>query len=339
MEFGVYTFGDLVTDPHTGTTISAHTRMLQVLDLARKAEASGLDVIGVGEHHGEEFVNSATAIMLTAMASVTSSIRLTSAATLLSTADPVRTYQEFATADLISNGRIELMFGRGAYTDNFPLFGYELTDYDALFLEKLHLFQLLNSQDRVSWSGQFRPPLVDAPIAPRALQPQLPVCIGAVSPASVKRTAEMGYPISIPVLDGKLETYVELATIYKETWRTCGYNETEESISFYGHMYLSEKLEDTYSSFFPNYQNYRLPWTKNRLSRIEFDRLIAPDGALLVGTPEMVAEKISYLRLQTGAKRFVGQIDIGAQTEQIVHRSVELLGTNVRALVNEKCRF
>ncbi len=198
MELGIYTFGDIVADPHTGRTPSAGERMGQMLDMARLADNAGLDIIGVGEHHGLGFVNSATATTIAAMAAATKRIRLTSASTLLSTADPVRTFQEFATADLVSNGRVEIIFGRGAFNDNFPLFGYDMKDYDALFAEKLGLFAQLNGSDRVTWSGKFRPALNNAEIAPRPAQPKLPVWIGALSQGSVERAAGRCRRLSMP---------------------------------------------------------------------------------------------------------------------------------------------
>jgi alkanesulfonate monooxygenase SsuD/methylene tetrahydromethanopterin reductase-like flavin-dependent oxidoreductase (luciferase family) len=192
MELGIYTFGDIVADPHTGRKPTAGERMQQMLDMALLADEGGLDVIGVGEHHGLGFVNSATATTIAGMAARTKRIRLTSASTLLSTADPVRTFQEFATADLVSGGRVEIIFGRGAFNDNFPLFGFDMKDYDALFAEKLQLFELLNSNERVTWSGRFRPPLDNSEIAPRPHQPKLPVSIGALSQGSVSRAARLG---------------------------------------------------------------------------------------------------------------------------------------------------
>lgn len=198
MELGLYTFGDLVKDPKTGKTISGKERMHQLMELAKVADEAGLDILGVGEHHGLNFVNSATATTIAAMAAVTKRIRFTSASTLLTTADPVRTFQEFATADLVSEGRVEIIFGRGAFTDNFPLFGFDLKDYDNLFIEKLKLFELLNSNERVSWKGRFRPELIDAEIAPRPAQEKLPVWIGAGSQGSVIRAASLGYPVVIP---------------------------------------------------------------------------------------------------------------------------------------------
>ena len=198
MELGIYTFGDMVADPHTGRKPSPVEKMRQLLDLAKLADEAGLDIIGVGEHHGLDYVNSATATLIAAMAAVTRRIRLTSASTLLSTADPVRTFQEFAMADLVSGGRVEIIFGRGAFTDNFPLFGFDLKDYDALFMEKLALFAELNSHDHVTWSGQFRPALDNAEIAPRPAQPTVPVSIGAGSPGSVARAARLGYPLTMP---------------------------------------------------------------------------------------------------------------------------------------------
>jgi alkanesulfonate monooxygenase SsuD/methylene tetrahydromethanopterin reductase-like flavin-dependent oxidoreductase (luciferase family) len=190
MELGLYTFGDLTANPRTGRPPGPQERMI----LAGEA---GLDIVGVGEHHGVGFVNSATAVTIAAMAQATKQIRLTSAVTLLSTADPVRTFQEFATADLVSEGRVELIFGRGAFTESFPLFGFDLKDYDALFAEKLGLFAEINTKGRVTWSGRFRPALHEAEIAPRPAQGRLPVWIGAGSTASIERAARLGYPLAI----------------------------------------------------------------------------------------------------------------------------------------------
>src|SRR3984957_693802 len=215
MELGIYTFGDMVPDPKTGRTVSGRERMRQMLDMAKLAADAGLDILGVGEHHALRYVNSATATLISAMAAITRRIRFTSASTSISTADPVRTYQEFAMADLVSGGRVELIFGRGAFTDNFPLFGFDLEDYDALFVEKVGLFAELNSHERVSWSGQFRPALRDAEIAPRAPQKKPPVWIGAGSAGSVVRAANLGYPLALPMVGGSLDRYAQITSLYR----------------------------------------------------------------------------------------------------------------------------
>ena len=259
MELGLYTFGDLVADPRTGTAVSARDRMRQMLELARLADAAGLDIIGVGEHHALKYVNSATATILAAMAAVTRRIRLTSASTSISTADPVRTFQEFATADLVSDGRVEIIFGRGAFTDNFPLFGYKLEDYDALFLEKLALFAELNDHERVTWSGRFRPRLVDAEIAPRPAQAKLPVWIGAGSPGSVARAAKLGYPLAIPMVGGSLRGYAGIAALYREAWQAAGRPAESVRIASFSHLHVTETSRETREAFYPYYSAYLEP--------------------------------------------------------------------------------
>src|SRR5271170_2588732 len=240
MELGIYTFGDMVIDPATGRAASPPERTRQMLEMARLADEAGLDIIGVGEHHGLRYVNSATATLMAAMAAVTKRIRLTSASTLISTADPVRTYQEFATADLVSEGRVEIIFGRGAFLDNFPLFGHDLNDYDELFVEKLGLFAMLNAQERVSWSGRFRPPLHDAEIAPRPAQKQLPVWIGAGSPASIARAAALGYPLALPMVGGNLANYAQAVTLYRQRWQQAGRDARDIRLATFAHLHVTE---------------------------------------------------------------------------------------------------
>ncbi|MGI4871884.1 MAG: LLM class flavin-dependent oxidoreductase [Janthinobacterium lividum] len=327
MELGVYTFGDLVADPKTGRTISAQERMRQLLDLAQLADQTGLDVLGVGEHHGLNFVNSATATTLAAMAAVTKRIRLTSATTLLSTADPVRTFQEFATVDLVSDGRAELIFGRGAFLDNFPLFGFDQQDYDELFVEKLGLFAQLNTQERVSWEGRFRAPLRNAEIAPRPVQPRLPVWIGAGSPGSLARAAALGYPVAMPVLGGSLPGYARLAAFYRQQWaeqqpgRPC-------QLAVFSHLHLSETARQTQEDFYPYYSAYLEPLFKGPMPKRQYEEMLAPMGSLVGGSPQQVIDKLLLLK-SMGVTRYVGQLDIGGQPFADVAKGLELFMTKV----------
>ncbi|HEY8356217.1 MAG TPA: LLM class flavin-dependent oxidoreductase, partial [Ramlibacter sp.] len=245
MELGIYSFGDIATDPHTGKKPTTIERTRQLMEMAKLADDAGLEVIGIGEHHGLDFVNSATATLISGMAAATKRIRFTSASTLLSTADPVRTFQEFSMADLVSGGRVEIIFGRGAFNDNFPLFSYDMKDYDALFDEKLRLFELLNSNERVTWSGKFRPQLREAEIAPRPHQPKLPVSIGALSQSSVERVAKLGYPLMIPVLGGSMEGYADIAAHHRYVWGLSGRKQDDAKISLFSHFQVTETAEET----------------------------------------------------------------------------------------------
>ena len=327
MELGFYTFGDLVADPKTGRTYSAKERMRQLLDLARLTEDAGLDVLGVGEHHGLNFVNSSTATTLAAMAAITKRIRLTSATTLLSTADPVRTFQDFATVDLVSDGRAELIFGRGAYADNFPLFGFDTKDYDALFVEKLALFAQLNTQERVTWSGKFRAALRDAEIAPRPVQPQLPVWIGAGSPGSLARAAALGYPAAIPVLGGSLPGYAQLAAFYRQHWAQQQPGQPFK-LAVFSHFHLSATAQQTREDFYPYYSAYLQPLFKGPMPRQAYADMLAPTGSLIAGSPQQVLDKLMQLK-QMGVTRYVGQVDIGGQLFADVARQIELFSSQV----------
>ena len=329
MELGIYTFGDRDPDPHTGETVSARERTRQMLDMARLADAAGLDVIGVGEHHGLRYVNSATATLMAAMAATTKRIRLTSASTSISTADPVRTFQEFAMADLVSDGRVEVIFGRGAFTDNFPLFGFSLDDYDDLFLEKVGLFAELNSKERVTWSGRFRPALVNAEISPRPAQPQLPVWIGAASPNSIARAATLGYPLAIPVLGGPLGGYAQLAELYRRAWVKSGRALSDVRIAAFAHLHVTETSRETREDFFPYYSAYLEPLFKGPMPQEAYAQMLSPQGSLVAGSVTEVIDKLTALREAMGISRFIGQIDIGGQPYADVAKGIELFAAKV----------
>lgn len=329
MELGIYTFGDIVADPHTGRKPSPAERMRQMLDMARLADDAGLDVIGVGEHHGLGFVNSATATTIAAMAAQTRRIRLTSASTLLSTADPVRTFQEFATADLVSGGRVEIIFGRGAFTDNFPLFGYVMKDYDALFAEKLALFGELNGSDRVTWSGRFRPALNNAEIAPRPAQARLPVWIGALSQGSVERAARLGYPMVMPVLGGTFEGYADMAAHYRSVWAQSGRKPEDARIALFSHLHITETSQETEQDFYPYYSAYLRPMFRGPMPPAVYAQMLSAQGTLVGGSVQQVVDKIAMLKEATGADRYVGQIDIGGQPYSAVAKGIELLAGKV----------
>ncbi|MGI4022901.1 MAG: LLM class flavin-dependent oxidoreductase [Janthinobacterium lividum] len=332
MELGLYSFGDLVTNPVNGIKITAEERMRQMLEMAQMADDWGLDILGIGEHHSLKFVNSATATTLSAMAAVTKRIRLTSSTTLLSTADPVRTFQEFATADLISGGRIELIFGRGAFTDNFPLFGFDLKDYDALFMEKLELFSLLNSNERVTWKGKFRPELINQEIAPRPIQKKLPVWIGAGSPQSVARAAILRYPVAVPVLGGTLSGYARLGSIYQQAWQQGDVDE-QMRISVFSHLHVTETSQQTHKDFYPYYSAYLEPLFKGQMPVEQYQQMLSADGSLIGGSVQEVIDKIMFLKEKMGLTRYVGQIDIGGQDFTAVAKGIELFATKVAPVV------
>ncbi|PSJ57449.1 LLM class flavin-dependent oxidoreductase [Kumtagia ephedrae] len=329
MRLGIYTFGDLRPDPVTGKTISPAERMAQMMEMAKLADEAGLDLIGVGEHHGLDYVNSATAVQLAAIGTVTKRIRLSSATTLIATADPVRTFQEFATADLLSGGRVEIIVGRGAFNDNYALFGHDMADYDALFVEKLDLLERLNTSERITWRGQFRSPLSDAPIAPRPAQPRLPISVGAVSPASVQRVAREGYRLTLPLLGGLIPRYGQLAELYRTAWTDRGRSASARpEVAVFGHAHVSTK-SGAMADFFPYYSAYLEPLFKGSIPQDQYRAFWSPTGSLIAGSPLQVVDKLSLLHEATGCDLFAGQIDIGAQPFSQVLRGIELLATQV----------
>lgn len=328
MELGLYTFGDIVKNPVTGKTVSYEERLRQMLELAVIADQAGLDIIGVGEHHGANFVNSATAATISAMAALTKRIRLTSATTLISTADPVRTFQEFATADLVSGGRVELIFGRGAFTENFPLFGFDVENYDELFVEKVALFELLNSNERVSWKGKFRPELLDAEISPRPVQSRLPVWIGAGSSGSIFRAATLGYPLVIPVLGGRLPAYAQLVKIYREVWKHSG-RKDEPKVAVFSHLHIRETKKLAYDELYPYYSAYMQPLFKGPMPIGQYEQMFSAQGSLVGGSPQEVIDKLMFLKNEMGVTRYAGQIDIGGQAFSDVVRGIELFASRV----------
>lgn len=333
MELGIYTFGDIVTDPATGQRVSPVERTRQMIALARLADEAGLDIMGVGEHHALRYVNSATATLIAAMAAVTRRIRFTSACTLIGTADPVRTFQEFATADLVSEGRVEIVFGRGAFLESFALFGHSLDDYDALFTEKLALFDRLNGQEKVSWAGRFRPPLHDAEIAPRPAQPRLPVWIGAGSMGSVARAAMLGLPLAIPMVGGHLANYAALADRYRAVWAGQGRDPAAARIALYSHLHVAASSSDLQEIFFPYYSAYLAPLFKGPMPRPIFDQMRAPEGALMAGSAQQVIDKLLLQHEATGMTRYLGQIDIGGQPFAAVAKSLERFAADVVPVV------
>jgi len=335
MELGLYTFGDRTADPVSGKKVSAKERFDQMMELATIADQAGLHIIGVGEHHQLNYVNSATATIIAAMAAVTKRIRFTSASTSISTADPVRTFQEFATADLASNGRVEIVFGRGAFTDNFPLFGFELKDYDALFLEKIQLFDLLNTQEIVSWKGKFRPELIEAEIAPRPVQQRLPVWIGAGSPPTVTRAAAMGYPLAIPVLGGTLPGYAQLAHLYQQVWTRSGRPLKDVRLAVFSHLQVTDGTAAALDAFYSYYAAYLSPLFQGTMPKHQFQQMIAPHGSLIAGGPQEVIDKIMFLQ-QMGVDRYVGQIDIGGQPWNKVVKSIDLFAAKVAPAIRGK---
>ncbi|WP_410512394.1 LLM class flavin-dependent oxidoreductase [Paenibacillus sp. BR2-3] len=341
-EFGIYTLGDIVPDPFTGVTLSPKQRLDEIVAAAKLADEAGLDVFGVGEHHRLDFVVSSVPVVLAAISQVTSRIKLTSATTVLSTIDPVRVFEDFATLDLLSGGRAEIIAGRGAFTESFPLFGYDLDDHHRLFAENLNLLQQLNRDEIMNWKGHYRSPLIDAEIAPRPLQPGLPLWVGVGgTPETAERAGSLGIGMAIAILGGKPERFQPLADSYWRSGAAVGQPQGEMKIAITSHGYIArtsaQALDDLYP-YYLNYFNSIMSQSGNpyKLSRSDFELFTAPDNALAVGSPEQIIEKILYQHELFGHTRFMAQMDIGGLPYSKVAAAIELLATEVAPVVRKE---
>ena len=338
MELGIYTFGERTVEAETGRLIGPAERLRRLLEEIELADQVGLDVFGVGEHHRPDFVVSAPAVVLAAAAARTQRIRLTSAVTVLSSDDPVRVFQEFATLDLISGGRAEIMAGRGSFIESFPLFGYDLRDYDALFAEKLDLLLRLRSAERVTWSGRFRPPLRDQPVYPRPLQDPLPVWVAVGgTPASVVRAGELGLPMMLAIIGGMPERFAALTRLYRQTAQDHGHT---PRLGIASHGFLAPTSQEAADTAFPAYKLVMDRIGRERgwppLTRAQFDFSCSLRGANFIGSPAQVIEKLLFQHAIFGHDRFLLQISVGTLPHAKVLRAIELFGTEVAPVVRRE---
>jgi probable LLM family oxidoreductase len=337
VELGVYSFAETTPYPDGSPAISPTARIREIIEEIELADQVGLDVYGLGEHHRKDFAVSDPAMVLAAAAARTHQIRLTSASTIISSADPVRVFQEFATLDLISGGRAEIMAGRGAFTESFPLFGFRLEDYDALFAEKLDLLLRLRDGDEVTWSGKFRAALHEQGVYPRPLQDQLPVWLAVGgTPASARRAGSLGLPMAIGIIAGDVRRFAPLAEVYRSAAAAGGRSESARiSINSHGYVATSRQaaIDDSYPAFvegvhaFLGIPRHRLPGRDDYAGELE------PNGALIAGTPEEVAEKIVHQQRLFGHDRTLIQFSVGTLPHRQVLDAIELLGTKVAPLV------
>jgi probable LLM family oxidoreductase len=332
VEIGVYTFAELNDQDAAG-------RMRDLLEEVALAEQVGLDVFGIGEHHRPDFVVSAPAAVLAAAAARTERIRLTSAVTVLSSDDPVRVFQEFAEVDLISNGRAEIMAGRGSFIESFPLFGYDLDDYDELFEEKLELLLAIRAAERVTWSGKHRAPIEDLAIYPRPVQQPLPVWLAVGgTPTSAVRAGMLGLPMALAIIGGRPERFTPFVELFRRSAEEAGHPGLPLSIN--SHAYVAETSERAADEFFPGYATMMNRIGRERgwapMERQSFDALRTLRGALVVGNPEEVVEKILYQHELFGHQRFLAQMSVGTMPHAQVMRSIELLGTQVAPVVRKE---
>jgi probable LLM family oxidoreductase len=340
MEIGLYTFAETTPDPTTGTTIAVRDRLRDLVEEAELADQAGLDVFGIGEHHRPDFAVSAPAVVLGALAARTRRIRLTSAVTVLSSDDPVRVFQQFATLDLLSEGRAEIIAGRGSFIESFPLFGYDLNDYDTLFAEKLELLLKLRDGEHVTWSGRHRAPLRGQGVYPRPLQPKLPIWVGVGgNPESAVRAGRLGLPMALAIIGGFPERFVPLVELYREAGRAAGHDPATLEVSINSHGLIADDGERAAAELYPSYEQIMNKIGRERgwprTSRAQYDATRGPRGALVIGSSQEIIEKLLFQHELFGHQRFLLYPGFGTMPHAKVMRTIELLGGVVAPAVRK----
>lgn len=337
-EIGLYSFAELTPDPRTGQSVSPAQRTRDLLEEIELADQVGLDVFGLGEHHRVDFISSAPDVMLAAAAARTKHIRLTSAVTVLSSDDPVRVFQRFASLDLVSNGRAEIIAGRGSFIESFPLFGYSLDDYDALFSEKLDLLLKLRDETYVTWKGRLRAPLNNAVVYPRPVQEQLPIWIGVGgTPESVVRAASRGLPMALAIIGGMPEQFAPFAKLYRDTAAQHGYDVNTLPLSINSHGFIADTRQQALDQSFPAVQITMNQIGRERgwspLRREQYEASAGLRGAYFVGSPDDIIEKILFQHQIFNHQRLLLQLSVGTMPHDQLMHAIELLGTVVAPVV------
>jgi len=341
MQIGIDSFAAVVSDPETGVTLSPAERLSNLLDEIETADRVGLDSFGVGEHHRPEFLDSAPVLILAAAAARTKRIRLNSAVTVLSADDPVRVFQNFATLDLLSQGRAELVVGRGSFVEAYPLFGLELQDYDSLFSEKLNLLLEIRKSNHVRWSGKHRAPLTGQGIYPRPLQNPLPIWLGVGgTPESFVRAGTLGLPLMVAIIGGEFRRFRPLVDLYREAGRRAGYSADQLRVGIHAIGFLGDTTQQAADDFYPGYERLFGTIGKERgwppPNRAQFDATRGPTGAYLMGDVETVVDKILYLnQVLGGISRISFQMTNVLLTHLKMLHAIELLGTRVAPRVRQ----
>lgn len=334
MEIGICTFGDVGTHPITRETISPYQRLQNLMEEIELADQLGLEVFAVGEHHRPDYAISSPATVLAAAAVRTKNIKLSSGVTVLSSDDPVRVYQEFATVDLLSEGRAEIMAGRGSFIESFPLFGYNLEDYDELFSEKLEMLIKLNEDEKVAWKGKHTQTIQNRGVYPRPYRGKLPIWVAVGgTPESVIRAGEYGLPMTLAIIGGMPARFAPFAKLYRDVYQKAGHDIRQLQFCINSHTYIADTSQQARDEFFPPYSEVMSRIGRERgwpgMSRQQFDASTGKEGALLVGSPQEVVDKILYEHELFGHTRFLAQMSIGALPHKQAMRSIELLGTKV----------
>ena len=339
MEIGIYTFVENTPDPANGRMLAPEQRLLDLIEEAELADQAGLEVFGIGEHHRPDFLASAPTVLLGAAAQRTKAIKLTSAVTVLSSDDPVRVYQQFATLDLLSGGRAEIMAGRGSFIESFPLFGYDLNDYDDLFASKLDLLMRIREHERVDWSGEHRAPLRGQGVYPRTPH-KLPIWIAVGgNPPSAVRAGMLGLPMALAIIGGMPERFAPFVELFRDAARQGGHDPAKLPVGINTHGYVADTSQRAADEFFPSYAHQMSRIGRERgwppTTRAQFDSGLPLRGHLAVGSPEQVIEKILFQHEALGHQRYLMQMSVGTMPHAQTMRSIELFGTKVAPAVRK----
>jgi probable LLM family oxidoreductase len=339
MEIGIYTFAETTPDPATGATIDTGQRLRDLIEEIELADQVGLEVFGIGEHHRRDFSASAPPIILAAAVERTRTIKLSTAVTVLSSDDPVRVYQQFATLDLLSGSRAEIMVGRGSFIESFPLFGYDLKYYDELFAEKLELLLNIRDHERVTWAGEHRAPLRDQPVYPRT-RSDLPIWVAVGgNPPSAVRAGMLNLPMALAIIGGMPERFAPFIDLFREAAREAGHDAAKLAVGINTHGYVADTSQQATDEFFPSYaaQMSRIGAERGwpPITRAQFDAGCTLRGHLAIGSPEQVTEKILHQHEKLGHQRYLMQMSVGTMPHAQTMRSIELFGTKVAPAVRK----
>lgn len=338
MELGIYTFADVRPDKVSGKAMNTHQRIKELMEEIELADQVGLDVFGMGEHHRADYAVSSPAVILGAAAVRTKKIKLASAVTVLSSDDPVRVFQQFATVDQLSGGRSEIMAGRGSFIESYPLFGYDLNDYDALFSEKLALLLEINRKEIVSWKGKHRPSIDSRGIYPRPYQSAIPIWLGVGgTPASAVRAGKLGLPMALAIIGGMPERFVPFVDLFRDSAKEAGYANLPLGIN--SHVYIADDSQQAADEFYPAYSAMMNRIGQERgwspIMREHFEGMRSPKGSLVVGSPQQVIDKILYEHELFRNTRFLAQMSVGTMPHDKILHAIELYGTKVAPVIRK----
>lgn len=341
IELGIGMFGDLQMDEKTGYIQSPQQRLAEIVEEVKLMDELGIDFFGIGEHHRKDYAVASPEILLAALSTVTKKIRLGSAVSVISSTDPVKLFQDFATVDLLSNGRAEIMAGRGSFIESFPLFGLDLQDYDELFDEKLRLLLRLNEEETLSWKGKFRQELKNQLIFPRPQQKKLPVWIAVGgTPASVVRAGKLGLPVMFAIIGGRWQDFKPLFEYYKQAYLDSGHSAEDFQVGVHMHSFFGEDGPAVADSYFPHYsgQMDRIGRTRNwppyRKENYDYGRTLP--GHLIIGDAEQSAEKIVMVIKELGLTRFSAHMDVGSPSHKDMMKAIEIYGSRIIPMVKKE---